>query len=139
VPAPRESSEDRIKAYKVLLAGIIDKRPSGTRQRLADALGKHRSFITQMTGIAYPTPVPERHLASIFSLCHFSPDEQRIFLKAYDAAHPERAGRIAEQTQRRQVTMTVPDFGSDEKNKRFDEAVLDFAQKIGSMIGESKE
>jgi hypothetical protein len=91
--APRESAEELIKAYKVLLSAIIDKRPSGTRQRLADALGKHRSFITQITGVSYPTPVPERHLAAIFSICHFSTEEQRAFLKAYDVAHPDRAPR----------------------------------------------
>ena len=134
-PAPRESTEDLIKAYKILLSAIIDKRPSGTRQRLADALGKHRSFITQITGIAYQTPVPERHLAAIFSLCHFSTDEQRAFLKAYDAAHPERAGRLAELRRLRPISIMVQDFGDEEKNRKFDEAVADFARTIGALIG----
>ncbi len=40
-------------AYKAILAQIIDDRPSGTRQRLAAALGKHRSFVTQITSPAY--------------------------------------------------------------------------------------
>ena len=35
----REQNEDLIKAYKKRLGEIIDRRPSGTRQRLADALG----------------------------------------------------------------------------------------------------
>jgi hypothetical protein len=136
--APRDSAEDLIKAYKVLLSAIIDKRPSGTRQRLADALGKHRSFITQITGVTYPTPVPERHLAAIFSLCHFSTEEQRTFLKAYDAAHPDRAGRLTELRRLRHISIMVQDFGDDEKNRKFDEAIADFAHKIGALTGEGK-
>jgi hypothetical protein len=136
--APRQSTEDLIKAYKVLLSAIIDKRPSGTRQRLADALGKHRSFITQITGVTYPTPVPERHLAAIFSMCHFSAGEQRAFLKAYDSAHPDRAGREAELRRLRTVSITVDDLGNDDKNRKFDEAVAEFARKISSLIGEGK-
>ena len=52
----RETVEDAIIAYKTILAQIIDNRPSGTRQRLAAALGKHRSFVTQVTSPAYSTP-----------------------------------------------------------------------------------
>jgi hypothetical protein len=136
--APRETAEDQIKAYKVLLSSIIDKRPSGTRQRLADALGKHRSFISQITGVAYATPVPERHLPVIFSLCHFSTEEQRAFLKAYDAAHPDRAGREAEFRGLRTVSIMVDDLGDDDKNRKFDEAVADFARKIGTLMGGGK-
>jgi hypothetical protein len=136
--ATRDSPEDLIKAYKVLLSAIIDKRPSGTRQRLADALGKHRSFITQITGVTYPTPVPERHLATIFSLCHFSAEEQQTFLKAYDAAHAERVGRGLEQQRLRHVSIMVEDFGDDDKNRKFDEALAEFAHKIGALIGARK-
>jgi hypothetical protein len=135
----RETSDDLIKAYKTLLSAIIDKRPSGTRQRLADALGKHRSFITQITGVTYPTPVPERHLAAIFSICHFSAEEQRVFLKAYDFAHPERAGRGNDLPRLRQMSLMVRDLGDEEKNRKFDDAITEFAQKIGAFIGQSKE
>ena len=38
--------------------------PSGTRQRLAAALGKNRSFVTQITSPAYATPIPARHRRS---------------------------------------------------------------------------
>lgn len=135
----RETNEDLIKVYKALLCAIIDKRPSGTRQRLADALGKHRSFISQITGVTYPTPVPEKHLEAIFSLCHFSAEEQRNFLVAYDAAHPDRAGRIAGTRRSRQISIMVQDLGDDEKNRKFDEAVSDFAVKISIMLSGGKQ
>src|SRR6185369_9819990 len=62
----REDTEDAIIAYKNILAQIIENRPSGTRQRLATELGKHRSFVTQITSPIYATPLPARHLATIF-------------------------------------------------------------------------
>ena len=39
--------------YKGILQRLLDNRPSGTRQRLAHALGKNRSFITQITNPSY--------------------------------------------------------------------------------------
>ena len=77
----REDTEDAIIAYKSILAQIIDNRPSGTRQRLATELGKHRSFVTQITSPTYATPLPARHLATIFRVCHFSGAEQERFLR----------------------------------------------------------
>jgi hypothetical protein len=132
--SPRDQTDDLIRGYKALLARIIDKRPSGTRQRLADALGKHRSFISQMTGAAYPTPVPERHLATIFSVCHFSADERRDFLAAYNAAHPDRADRVTGYRGMRHLSIMVADLGDEAKNRRFDEAVAEFARKIGTLM-----
>lgn len=70
----REECDDAIKTYKELLTKLIDKRPSGTRQKLADVLGKHRSFVTQINSIAYGTPVLAQHLPTIFTGCHFSAD-----------------------------------------------------------------
>ncbi len=137
-PAAREpgSAEDLIKAYKALLSAIIDKRPSGTRQRIADALGKHRSFVTQMTGTAYSTPVPERHLAAIFSVCHFSAEERRRFLEAYQLAHPERGPKLPEDKRMRHLSLMVLDLGDEAKNKAFDDAIADFAHRMGALVGD---
>ena len=87
LPIPRDA-EEAIRAYKTVLSAVIDQRPSGTRQRLADALGKHRSFVTQITSPAYSTPIPSKHLPLIFSVCHFSTQERDVFLSAYRQAHP---------------------------------------------------
>ena len=82
--------EDPVTAYKTLLRDMIDLRPSGTRQRIALALGKNKSFVSQITNPAYGVPVPAKHLTTIFELCHFSPEERRHFLQAYQRAHPGR-------------------------------------------------
>jgi hypothetical protein len=135
----REQNEELIKAYKQRLGEIIDRRPSGTRQRIADALGKHRSFVTQMTSNLYPTPVPEPHLTTIFAVCHFSAEERRLFLADYRAAHPERAGGINQAKSIRQVTLTVPDLGDERKNRLFDEAMAEFARKTGSIFSDGAD
>src|SRR6476660_10034765 len=80
-------AEEAIRAYKSILSHVIDQRPSGARQRLADALGKHRSFVTQITRPSYATPIPQKHLATIFAVCHFSPAERDAFMAAYQRAH----------------------------------------------------
>ena len=72
--------EDLVRAYKQHLQACIDRRPSGTRQKIAGALGKHKSFVSQITNPAYPSPVPPHHLTTIFEICHFSAEERSAFM-----------------------------------------------------------
>jgi hypothetical protein len=135
----REANEDdAVIAYKTILSDIIDNRPSGTRQRLATALGKHRSFVTQVTSPAYATPLPARHLETIFRVCHFSPVEQQRFLEAFQRAHPGKLPDVRGGDKVRQLTLTVPDLGDDKKNRKFDEAVGEFIQRIASLTLEEE-
>lgn len=133
----REPMEDAIIDYKTILAQIIDNRPSGTRQRLAAALGKHRSFITQITSPAYSTPLPARHLPTIFKVCHFSPIEQDRFVEAYHVAHPGKLPEFGGSEGLRSLSLIVPDLADDKKNRLFDEAVTEFVQKIASLFGDA--
>ena len=128
------SSEDAIRTYKGILSAILDQRPSGTRQRLADALGKHRSFVTQITSPGYSTPIPARHLPLIFSVCHFGVAERDGFLAAYRIAHPGKTpaggGRKT-----RHISLTVPDLGDDRQNAALDRAISEFIHRITSIAG----
>ena len=128
------SSDEAIIAYKAILAAIIDNRPSGTRQRLAAALGKHRSFVTQVTSPSYSTPLPARHLATIIRVCHFSPNEQERFLAAYQAAHPGRLPDLGHPEGLRQMSLMVPDFGDEAKNRMLEEAVADFIARLSTIM-----
>lgn len=132
--AAREPPDDGIAAYKAILTGIIDNRPSGTRQRLAAALGKHRSFVTQITSPAYATPLPARHLATILRVCHASQDEQDRFLAAYQRAHPGKLPELKAGDGLRPLTIMVPDLGDEKKNRAVDEAVADFILKIAELM-----
>lgn len=128
-------AEEAIRAYKTLLSQVIDQRPSGMRQRLADALGKHRSFVTQICGPAYSTPIPAKHLPTIFSVCHFSPAEREQFLAAYARAHPGKSRSPGGLRRTRHISLTVPDLGDEKQNAALDRAISEFIQKITSIAG----
>jgi hypothetical protein len=127
------STIEAIRAYKSILAAVIEQRPSGTRQRLADALGKHRSFITQITSPAYPTPIPAKHLPSIFSVCHLGQAERDAFLVPYHAAHPGKAALAAGLRKTRHLSLTVPDFGDEKQNIAFDRAIAEFIHRMAGI------
>jgi hypothetical protein len=128
-------TEEAIRAYKTVLSAVIDQRPSGTRQRLADALGKHRSFVTQITSPTYSTPIPSKHLPTIFSVCHFSAAERDHFLAGYQSAHPGKTQLVRGMRRTRHVSLTVPDLGDDKQNAALDRAINDFIQRITSIAG----
>lgn len=128
------SSDEAVSRYKAILQRVIDNRPSGTRQRLAGALGKNRSFISQITNPTYATPIPARHVETIFEICHFSPDDRQAFVEAYAQAHPRRLS--AERTERRVRAHTIylPDLGDDERNRELDRTVGEFVQRLTKLI-----
>lgn len=128
------AAEDLIRAYKLILQDVLNQRPSGARQRLADALGKHRSFVTQMTSPAYPTPIPQRHLPTVFAVCHFTPEERDAFLAAYRRAHRGRLELADIVPRTRHLNLVVPDFGDDKINAEFDHAVGDFVARMSGLI-----
>jgi len=116
--------------YKIILRRVLDNRPSGTRLKLAAALGKNRSFVTQITNPAYLVPIPAKHVAIIFEVCHLSVAERAAFLEAYGRAHPGRLRAPHRDARTRTIAVTVPDLGDDKKNRALDELVADFAARL---------
>jgi hypothetical protein len=55
--------------YKRIFKEVLDSRPSGMRIRLAHAIGKNRSFVSQISNPAYHIPIPVQHLSTIFDVC----------------------------------------------------------------------
>jgi hypothetical protein len=129
--------QERVAAYKRILQEVLDSRPSGMRQRLAEALEKNRSFISLISNPAYPTPIPVQHVERIFEICHFSPRERERFLTAYRAAHPRRLQVLKEERDKmRQVTVALPDLGSDARNRQLDSIMKEFADKVARLLRE---
>ena len=86
--------------------------------------------------------MPARHVATIFEVCHFSPAERTAFMEAYHRAHPRSLVAVASKTRSRHVHLVLPDFGSDEKNRAFDELLEGFisgVSRLTSAKGDSKE
>jgi len=123
-----------VAAYKSILQAVINNRPSGTRQRLAAAIGKNRSFVSQITNPIYPTPIPAQHLEAIFSICHFSPAERDAFLLAYRRAHPGRLEVVEQERPMRRVVIELPDFGNAAKNRVADEMLADLARRLTKLF-----
>ncbi len=125
-----------VAAYKNVLQRVLDQRPSGTRQRIAAALGKNRSFVSQIANANYPTPIPALHVERIMEICHFSQDERQAFLAAYSRAHPRRLSLIDKKPKLRPHTVYLPDLGDDAKNRKMDALVGEFLQKLADIMTE---
>ncbi len=134
--AERRDAEpnESIVSYKTLLRDVIDRRPSGTRRRLAEALGKNPSFVSQIINPAYPTPIPAGDVETILELCHFSPDERDQFLRAYSDAHPRRATGAAGRAATRTLTLSVPNLRSASRKTEFDRAIQDFVARLRRLV-----
>jgi len=138
-PGPAVASRDElVAAYKRLLQEYIDRRPSGLRLKIAKAIGKHRSFVSQITNPIYPIPVPARHLETIFRICHLAPEEKQAFLAAYEAAHPyhpraePRSPRKSRE--RRIVEIEMPIVDDPGVEREMDELLRHVARQIEKLI-----
>jgi hypothetical protein len=133
---PKE--KDAVAAYKAVFKSVLDKRPSGMRLRLADALGKNRSFISQISNPIYATPIPAQHLNTIFQLCHFSAAEKAAFLEAYGAAHPQRADQMKGGREERTLTLQLPSLGNAKKDGLLDALLQDFVRRLAALVRDSE-
>ena len=132
-----EQEADPVAAYKAILRKVLDARPSGTRQRIAAALAKNRSFVSQITNPAYSTPIPARHVDLILEICHFSPAERAAFLEAYTVAHPQRLSLVGGRPMLRPHTVYLPELDDPEKNRKMDALVSDFVQRLADLMTDS--
>lgn len=130
----RDERSSQVETYKTLLRNVLDRRPSGTRQRLANALGKNRSFVSQISNPAYPAPIPAPHIETIFEICHFSPAEQREFLDAFNRAHPNRLKPRRGSHGTRTLKLEVADLGDATANREFDELVRETARRLSRLL-----
>jgi len=124
--------------YKSIFRAVLDSRPSGVRLRLSRAMGKNRSFISQISNPAYPVPIPAQHVATILEVCHFSPAEKAAFLEAYRRAHPRHAGRLDAAPRERALTLHLPDLGSAKRNARLDALLNEFMRRLVALLKEEK-
>ena len=125
-----------VAGYKRIFKEVLDSRPSGMRIRLAHAMGKNRSFVSQISNPSYPVPVPVQHLNTIFEVCHFPPAAKQAFLRAYARAHPRRLGQLAKTPRDRAITLQVPDLGSPRRNGKVDALLQEFARRLTAILQE---
>jgi hypothetical protein len=135
-----KTRDELVAAYKTLLQTYIDRRPSGTRLKIANALGKHKSFVSQITNPAYAVPVPARHLSTIFAICHFSKEERDSFLAAYTQAHPNQESQEIRSRPEsggpyHTLHIEVPLFEDQALQHEVEDLIRSFAQRIIRLAG----
>lgn len=130
-----------VAAYKRLLQSYIDRRPSGTRRKIAIALGKHKSFVSQITSPSYAVPLPEAHVDTILAICHFSPEERETFLAAYLAAHPGRLHAVPDlhAGSFRKLHIDVPRFDDPHTQDEVESLIRGFAQRVIRLAKRGEE
>jgi hypothetical protein len=123
---------DPLVAYKTFLREAVERRPSGTRQRLASAFGTHPSFISQITNPALRVPLPAQHIPALFHICHLTEDEQTTFLDLYRLAHPSQAAAISElaEGERNVFKIVLPQFDDPATRAEVEAMIRDFAERM---------
>lgn len=127
-----------VRRYKMLLQAFLKRRGSGSRQAIAEALGNTRSFITQITSPAYDLAIPPQHVRTIVKIAGLQPNEERMFLDAYIAAHPERASEVLGhgQSSPSSTTMTLrlPLLASPAAQRRLEALIERFARDVATTM-----
>jgi hypothetical protein len=129
-----ERDGELVAEYKRILQRVLENRPSGTRQRLAAALEKNRSFISQITNPAYAVPIPAIHVDTIFEICHFPPEEKRRFLEAYGRAHAHRLNSVKKSRRLHSHTIYLPDLGDEARNLKLEKLVATFIAELIRLV-----
>ena len=119
----------------------MDRRPSGTRQRLAEAFGTHKSFISQIINPSYRVPLPAQHIPALFRVCHLSPEEQRAFLDVYARAHPGQFAAMEELASFEEDVLRIPmpKFSDPAQRKQVEQLIKGYAERIIAVFAESEK
>ena len=129
--------------YKLLLNTFLDRRPPGSRQALADAIGKDRSFISQIANPGYPVALPARYVRAICSVSRFTPAEEQVFVRAYLAAHPDRAADIYGLQQRaggvHQLEIAVPALESAEQQQKLELFLQGVTRNLADLLSSGRD
>jgi hypothetical protein len=127
-----EPVADAVSAYKRLLRRMIERRPSGTRRRLAAAMGAHPSFVSQIINPALRVPLPAQHLGAVARVLHLSPEEQAAFLGLYARAHPAQAVALDDlaEAERDVVRIVLPRGMEAGTRDEVERVIRDFAERV---------
>jgi hypothetical protein len=133
-PSRAVADPSAVADYKRILQQVLENRPAGTRLRLAEALGKNRSFISQITNPSYSVPIPAAHIERVYEVCHFLAGEKAQFMEVYRRAHPNRAPVKSGSGRSREIVLRVPDLRDREKNKQLDELMKEMLQRVVRLM-----
>lgn len=125
-----------VQDYKMFLAEVISKRPSGIKRRLAEALNTNPSFISQITSPNYRIPIPLAHLPIIIKVLHLSKKEKNEFLRLYHLAHPMglSEGYLGDETDEDKLVVHLPRFKDKRTAREVRTLIEQFANRIIALL-----
>lgn len=130
------SKQELIASYKRMLRVYLDQRPSGVRQKIAQVLGTHKSFVSLITNPNDPTPIPARHLEAIMDVCHLSDKERAEFLVSYDAAHPDQAPPLERHRHYKTLHIQVPVLKNHDKQEALELLIQDTVRRLYNLFAD---
>ena len=127
--------EALIRAYKTILKEAVEARPSGIRLRIAEIIGKNKSFVSQITNPNYPTPLPEKYIEPIFEAVHLTTKERERFLDLYGRAHPGvgRHDAALHHQETRVLKIELPRLGSRQLELKVDQMIAQMARNLSDL------
>ena len=135
---PETPKEELVANYKKVFQQLINLRPSGTRNKISKAIGKNKSFVSQITNPAYSVPIPARHLETICNICHFSQKERELLLQHYTVAHPNYLFRAevieVEPVTQTKMVLDIPLLEDPSEQKKVENLIRNFAQQLFELM-----
>lgn len=130
------SKQELIANYKSMLRVYLDQRPSGVRQKIAQVLGTHKSFVSLITNPNDPTPIPARHLEAIIDVCHLSEKERAAFLASYSLAHPDQAPPTNTHRHYKTLHIQVPVLQNHDKQEALELLIQDTVRRLYNLFAD---
>jgi hypothetical protein len=133
------SKHELIANYKQILRVYLDQRPSGVRQKIAQVLGTHKSFVSLITNPSDPTPIPARHIEAIMDVCHLSAGERQGFLESYNQAHPDQVAPTRSHLHFKTLHIQVPVLKSHRKQESLELLIQDTVRRLYNLFADEEE
>ena len=130
------SRQQRIAAYKTILRELIEQRPSGLRQKIAEVIDTHKSFVSLLTNPNDPTPLPARHVETIIDVCHLAPTERDRFLQAYRTAHPSQGELADKHHHYKTLHIQIPVLTDSKQQQALEDYSRDNVHRLSRLFSE---
>jgi hypothetical protein len=135
-PNVLSSKQELIANYKSILRAYLDQRPSGVRQKIAQVLGTHKSFVSLITNPSDATAIPARHLEAIMDVCHLSAAEKKHFLESYNLAHPGQSISPRTQLHFKTLHIQVPVLKNQQKQEALELLTQDTIRRLYNLFAD---
>ena len=134
----RDAPADAVADYKAILKAVLESRPSGMRQRLAEAIGKNRSFVSQISNPSYQVPIPARHVVAHLRDLPLLAARAGGISQGLFAGPSGPARRRGRRPARAQDHPRAAGSRQPSKNQELETLIFDFVHRLTLLLGEGR-